>query len=97
MPFDIRPVHGPSAIRPRLAETAEGAPVRQHPAPAAPAALGEDVAVDVGMQAASGAPPVDSERVDQIRKALESGSYPIVPTRIADAMIAARFMLSTSE
>ncbi len=33
--------------------------------------------------------PVDSERVAEIRKALESGTYPLVPTKIADAMIAA--------
>ena len=97
MPFDIRPVHGPSPIRPRLADTAEGAPARPQQMVAAPAARGEDVAVNASMHPASGSPPVDGERVDQIRKALESGSYPIVPTKIADAMIAARFMLSTSE
>jgi negative regulator of flagellin synthesis FlgM len=94
MPLEIRPVHGLSPIRPRLAETAEGAPGRRQQVTPAPAHQGEDVAVDANLQPST--PPVESERVDQIRKALESGSYPIVPTRIADAMIAARFMLSTS-
>lgn len=32
---------------------------------------------------------VDRDRVDQIRKALETGTYPLIPTKIADAMIAA--------
>jgi negative regulator of flagellin synthesis FlgM len=35
-------------------------------------------------------PPIDADRVAQIRKALEDGTYPLVPTKIADAMIAAR-------
>ena len=33
--------------------------------------------------------PVDSERVAEIRKALEEGKYPLVPAKIADALIAA--------
>ncbi len=36
---------------------------------------------------------VDAERVTAIRKAVEDGSYPIVPARIADAMIAAGYLL----
>lgn len=35
-------------------------------------------------------PPVDTDRVAKIRKALEDGTYPLVPTKIADAIIAAR-------
>ena len=41
--------------------------------------------------------PVDAERVSQIRKAVESGSYPLVPARIADAMIAAGMFLRSSK
>lgn len=40
-----------------------------------------------------GDPPVDAERVAQIRKAIENGSYPVVPAKIADAMIAAGLLL----
>lgn len=36
------------------------------------------------------APPVDAERVAKIRAALRDGSYPLVPTKIADALIAAQ-------
>jgi negative regulator of flagellin synthesis FlgM len=44
-----------------------------------------------------GEPPVDAERVAMIRKAVESGTYPVVPTRIADAMIAAGMMLRSAK
>lgn len=40
-----------------------------------------------------GAPPVDADRVEMIRKAVESGKYPVVPAKIADAMIAAGVLL----
>lgn len=33
--------------------------------------------------------PVNHDRVSQIRKALETGTYPLVPAEIADALIAA--------
>jgi len=44
-----------------------------------------------------GQAPVDAERVSQIRKAVENGSYPLVPARIADAMIAAGMFLRSSK
>jgi negative regulator of flagellin synthesis FlgM len=37
--------------------------------------------------------PVDAGRVAEIRRAVENGSYPLTPTRIADAIIAAGFLL----
>jgi negative regulator of flagellin synthesis FlgM len=62
--------------------------------PAAPAAADArpGVTVDISATAASdlGTPPVDPERVEKIRSALRDGTYPLVPTRIADAMIAAQ-------
>ena len=33
--------------------------------------------------------PVEHDRVAEIRKALQDGRYPIIPTEIADAIIAA--------
>lgn len=44
--------------------------------------------------ASAGPMPVDVERVAQIRSAVENGTYPLVPARIADAMIAARMLLT---
>lgn len=42
-------------------------------------------------------PPVDQDRVAEIRAALGEGRYPLIPTQIADAMIAARFMFIAPE
>jgi negative regulator of flagellin synthesis FlgM len=44
-----------------------------------------------------GEAPVDSDRVELIRKAVESGNYPVVPAKIADAMIAAGLLLRKGE
>ena len=41
-----------------------------------------------------GEAPVDTDRVTLIRKAVEAGDYPVLPARIADAMIAAGFLLT---
>ncbi|MDC8755575.1 flagellar biosynthesis anti-sigma factor FlgM [Erythrobacter sp. sf7] len=54
---------------------------------AAPAS-GLSVEISGAVDAAS--PPVDAERVALIRAALQDGSYPLVPTKIVDAMIAAQ-------
>ena len=48
------------------------------------------VSIEVGPAIDPSTPPVDGDRVSQIRKALEDGTYPLVPTKIADAIIAAR-------
>ena len=39
--------------------------------------------------------PVDGERVQQIRRAIEQGNYPLIPAKVADAMIAAGMLLRT--
>jgi negative regulator of flagellin synthesis FlgM len=41
----------------------------------------------------AGDAPVDTDRVEIIRKAVESGQYPVTPAKIADAMIAAGLLL----
>ena len=40
-----------------------------------------------------GEAPVDTDRVEVIKKAVESGQYPVTPAKIADAMIAAGLLL----
>ena len=44
-----------------------------------------------------GQPPVDSGRVAEIRRAIERGSYPVIPMRITDAMIAAGMLLRSGK
>lgn len=38
-------------------------------------------------------PPVNHERVAEIRRAVAEGTYPLVPAEIADALIAAKLTL----
>ena len=45
----------------------------------------------------AGTPPVDAERVAEIRKAVEQGRYPILPAKVADAMIAAGLLLRSGK
>ncbi|GAM03385.1 flagellar biosynthesis anti-sigma factor FlgM [Novosphingobium sp. MBES04] len=75
-----------------LAAVASSAPAsarpEANPAPSLPA-------VETSAALDPGAAPVDTDRVSQIRKAVEAGTYPLVPAQIADAMIAAGVMLRT--
>ncbi|MEM6858503.1 MAG: flagellar biosynthesis anti-sigma factor FlgM [Pseudomonadota bacterium] len=48
------------------------------------------VAIEVAGATDPNSPPLDTDRVKKIRKALQDGTYPLVPTKIADAIIAAR-------
>ncbi|RDS77075.1 flagellar biosynthesis anti-sigma factor FlgM [Alteriqipengyuania lutimaris] len=41
--------------------------------------------------------PVDVDRVAEIRKAIEQGTYPLIPTEIADGIIAAGLYQSAGE
>lgn len=45
----------------------------------------------------AGEPPVDFERIAEIRKAIERGNYPVIPMRVADAMIAAGLLLRSGK
>lgn len=44
-----------------------------------------------------GEAPVNADRVAEIRKAIERGSYPVLPMKVADAMIAAGFLLRSGK
>jgi negative regulator of flagellin synthesis FlgM len=48
------------------------------------------ITLEIGAAIDTTTAPLDDDRVAQIRDALRDGSYPLVPTEIADAMIAAR-------
>lgn len=96
---ELSKLAGISAARP--VATGERAPVEARaatPSPGtAPAAGGVSLEVSSAAAAKAAAPPVDAERVQQIRAALRDGSYPLVPARIVDAMIAAQVSLSLPE
>lgn len=74
-----------------VANRSEAAQVRT------PAPPGRVTATAVNLSLDPGAPPVDAERVAQIRKAIEQGTYPLVPAKVADAMIAAGELLKAGK
>lgn len=87
-----RPV---GAIDARIVRSAAGAKDPQAAPGAAPTgapapAYQPSEALDPGQA------PVDVERVKVIRHAIETGAYPVIPTKIADAMIAAGLLLRTT-
>jgi negative regulator of flagellin synthesis FlgM len=86
--FDIgrpAPVHSVRPIGGERSAMRDAAP--------APAATAPGVRVELAGVIPDHSVPVDHERVAQIREALRDGTYPIVPAKIADALIAARLTL----
>lgn len=88
----LRPV-GAVRTEPAVAPVTPTTPVAA-PAPAAQATAAA-TAVQTSQALNAGKPPVDENRVSQIKDAIERGTYPLLPTKVADAMIAAGLMLST--
>ncbi len=86
-----RPV-GAASINPVSPATAALAAADPSQTPA-PLPAGGTTEVQTSLAAGAGTVPVDQDRIAQIRKAVENGTYPVIPTRISDAMIAAGMML----
>ncbi|MBT0670403.1 flagellar biosynthesis anti-sigma factor FlgM [Novosphingobium profundi] len=78
---DVTGVQPASPVRSEAVQTSQTTPSQTSPSVETSAALDP------------GAPPVDIDRVSVIRKAVEAGQYPVIPTQIADAMIAAGVLL----
>lgn len=100
-PIETGPARALTAISARVARNAGGEtlPGANGVAAASKAAVQGESASIAGATVETtealdpGAPPVDADRVEMIRKAVESGKYPVVPAKIADAMIAAGVLL----
>jgi len=95
-PIELGPARPVSAVDVRLARSADwlataAADQPASNAPSAPSALFSSSALDPG------AAPVDVERVSLIRHAVEKGEYPLIPARVADAMIAAGMLLRSAK
>tara|TARA_E500000305_G_C3909232_1_gene182543 strand:+ start:135 stop:410 length:276 start_codon:yes stop_codon:yes gene_type:complete len=91
----MRPVEIPPS---RLMRATERVVPVEKTRPADAVAKGDkDVQVSLGKGLDAGVSPIDHERVEQIRQAIETGTYPLVPAKIADAMIAAGIMLRNSK
>lgn len=83
---------GPSDFAIRTVRTAgANAPDRVGtPVPAKSVRADDGIGVATGFAKAGPTPMFDAERVAQIRKAIEQDRYPLVPAKIADAIIAAK-------
>lgn len=81
----------PGSLNPRAVRIASGASERQVSADKAEATYVKSDALDAGQA------PVDTDRVTEIRKAIEQGNYPILPTTVADAIIAAGILLRNGQ
>lgn len=90
----LRPV---GAMDARIVRTTAGAKdPTTAPASTAPGAGASDAVAFRPSEALDpGQAPVDVERVKVIRHAIETGNYPVIPAKIADAMIAAGMLLRT--
>ncbi|GGY92639.1 flagellar biosynthesis anti-sigma factor FlgM [Novosphingobium colocasiae] len=103
-PIEVGPARAASAIDARLARAAggeNGASVSTGAAATSFSAKGQGIAAGPAVETSAaldpGAAPIDTDRVEVIRKAVESGTYPVIPTRIADAMIAAGVLLRSAK
>ena len=94
-PIELGPTHSPSV---RISGAAAiPTPAPSESAPPEPARTPPQPAVVRTPTPASGSAPIDTDRVALIRKAVAAGTYPVVPAKIADAMIAARFLLGSTQ
>ncbi|MDP3550904.1 MAG: flagellar biosynthesis anti-sigma factor FlgM [Novosphingobium sp.] len=87
----VGPVQVNTARNAKTVATVDGTPAAVADSGAA-AQIERSSALDAGQSA-----PVDGERVKVIRQAIEAGNYPVIPTKIADAMIAAQMLLRTAQ
>ena len=90
-PIDLPPLRPVGAIDRRQPHT-----VQDRRAPGASDANAAPT-VEVETPLAGGQPPVDQARVNEIRKAIEADRYPVIPMRVADALIASGLLLRSGK
>lgn len=90
-PIDLPPLRPVGAIDRRQPHAV---PDRRAPAGGTASAA---PAVEVETPLAGGQPPVDQGRVNEIRKAIEADRYPVIPMRVADALIASGLLLRSGK
>jgi negative regulator of flagellin synthesis FlgM len=90
-PIELGPMRPIGAVDVRTARQSSGLRERSGPAPSTAPAVALSDALDPGQA------PVDGDRIEVIRKAVEAGQYPVVPAKIADALIAAGLLLRKGE
>ena len=96
--IETSPVRAVPAVNPQQAAVSSGTAVTGNPVAQASSAAASPTMVSTAVTSTlgGGAAPVDNDRVSTIRKAIQNGAYPVIPTRIGDAMIAAGVLLRTA-
>lgn len=97
-PIEVGPARAATAIDARLARAAGGEALPGANGVAAnrdtkSKSTAASTTVETSSALDPGSAPVDADRVTEIKKAVETGKYPVVPAKIADAMIAAGVLL----
>tara|TARA_A100001391_G_scaffold7621_8_gene5022 strand:+ start:36010 stop:36324 length:315 start_codon:yes stop_codon:yes gene_type:complete len=95
-PIEINSVARSRPLGAEAQRTVSSAPTATDASAAAPASAPRAEAEMVTRSeslSAGPVPPVEADRVAQIREAVKDGTYPLVPASVADAMIASRFIL----
>lgn len=97
-PIEVGPARAATAIEARLVRAAGGEALPGANSVAANSKAGKSsvstgATVETSDALDPGAAPIDADRVEMIRKAVETGKYPVIPAKIADAMIAAGVLL----
>lgn len=91
MPIEIGPTRAAGLIDARVVRSGSGTSEKPSgQVKASPTVVRSD-ALDPGQS------PIDAERVAVIRHAVETGNYPMIPARVADAMIAAGLLLRNGQ
>lgn len=83
--FGLPDIGGPAGLRRGVAPVERVSAVRK---PADQAAQTEAMSSVTALSAGDEA-PIDAGRVAEIRKAIETGTYPLIPHEISDGIIAA--------
>ena len=84
----------PASLAPRLTPVAAAAPVR--PVEGATQAVTTSAAASLTQSAAASA-PVDADRVARIKKAIADGNFPLVPSTIADRLLALKLQWNPND
>jgi negative regulator of flagellin synthesis FlgM len=84
----------PASLAPRLTPVAAAAPVR--PAETVTETATTSAAAALTQTAAASA-PIDAERVARIKKAIADGNFPLVPSTIADRLLALKLQWNPND
>ena len=84
----------PASLANRLAPVAPAAPVR---AAEAATQVAQTSAASALTQTAAASAPVDAERVARIKKAIADGKFPLVPSTVADRLLALKLQWNPND